>query len=290
MPSTQSVRATQLRGVPETLMITLYALAIENQQTNSILHDAKAVEIIQQLDYDFSKFKQGWSSQLACVIRAGQMDRMVQNFIKTHPYAVIVNLGAGLCTRFSRLQTAHVHWYDVDFPEVIDLRRQVFEACDNCSQDGSDNNHLIAKSILDFSWMDEIDRESKQPMMIIYEGVAMYLTAAENQALLQHIQTRFGSIEVLFDVISQRVARSTSTHDTVSKTSAGFKWGINQSLDLERWGPGFILKREEFYLQHFLDDLQRLPTVWRLISQILPSLPIMLFKNSGRIVGLQVGL
>lgn len=288
MPSTQTVKATQFTGVPETLMITLYGRAFENQRPNPILRDAKAAEIIKQLNYDFSKFEQGWSSQLAVVIRAGHMDRIVQNFIKTHPYAVIVNLGAGLCTRFSRLQPAHVHWYDVDFPDVIDLRRQVFAACDG--QDTREHNHRVAKSILDFTWMDEIDRKPKQPMMVLYEGVAMYLTEAENKALLQQIQTRFGSIEVLFDVISQRTARSTLKHDTVSKTNAEFKWGINQSLDLEHWGSGFILKREEFYLQHFLDDVQRLPMIWRLISHILPSLPMMLFKNSGRIVGLQVGL
>lgn len=288
MPSTQSVSATQLRGVPETLMITLYARAMEHQRVNPILRDAKAAEMIQQLDYDFSKFEQGWSSQLGCVVRARQMDQIVQNFIKTHPYAVIVNLGAGLCTRFSRLQTAHVHWYDVDFPDVIDLRKQVLAACEG--QDGSEHTHLVPKSILDFTWMDEINREPKQPMMVIYEGVAMYLTEADNKALLQQIQAQFGSIEVLFDVISQRTARSTAKHDTVSKTSAEFKWGINQSLDLEHWGLGFILKREEFYLQYFLDDLQRLPTVWRLISRIFPALPMMLFKNAGRIVGLQVGL
>ncbi len=120
MTLTQSV---QLHGVPETLMITLYARAVESQRSRPILDDPKAVEILNQLDYDFSKFEQGWASQLGCAIWTGQIDRIVQNFINTHPYAVIVNLGAGLCTRFSRLQTAHVHWYDVDFPNVIDLRR-----------------------------------------------------------------------------------------------------------------------------------------------------------------------
>lgn len=283
-------QSVQLKGVPETLMITLYARAVETQRPCPVLHDPKAVEILNQLNYDCSKFEQGWASQLGCVIRARQMDRIVQNFINTHPYAVIANLGAGLCTRCSRLQTAHVHWYDVDYPDVINLRRQVFRACNGHSQNGEHHNHLVAKSILDFTWMDEIDRKPKQPMMVIYEGVAMYLTEAENKTLLQQIQTRFGSIEVLLDVISQRVAQRTSKHDTVSKTSAEFKWGINQSLDLERWGQGFVLKQEEFYLQHFLDDLQRLPTVWRWISRIFPSLPMMLFKNSGRIVGLQVGI
>ncbi|PZD72613.1 hypothetical protein C1752_03449 [Acaryochloris thomasi RCC1774] len=117
----------QLAGVPETLLITLYARAAESQKSDAILQDEKAIEIAQRLDYDFAKFEPGWSSQLGCVIRAWHIDMLVQTFIDTHPEAIIVNLGAGLCTRYLRLETAQVRWYDIDFPEVIELRRQLFE-------------------------------------------------------------------------------------------------------------------------------------------------------------------
>ncbi|MEO0376853.1 MAG: class I SAM-dependent methyltransferase, partial [Cyanobacteria bacterium P01_A01_bin.17] len=104
MPATSDI-SVQLKGVPETLLITLYARAAESQKSEPILQDPKAVEIAHQLDYDFSKFEPGWSSQLGCVIRAGHIDRIVQVFIKAHPEAVVINLGAGLCTRYSRLET-----------------------------------------------------------------------------------------------------------------------------------------------------------------------------------------
>lgn len=270
----------ELKGIAETLMITLYARAIETQRPDPILNDRKAVEIAESLDYDFSKYEKGWASQLGCVIRARKYDHIIQNFLETHPSAGIVNLGAGLCTRFSRIDNGEVHWYEVDFPEVIALRRKFFQE--------SNRYHFIAKSILDFTWMDAIQRQPNQPIMIIYEGVSMYLSEAENKALLEQIMARFKPVEVFFDVLNVNRARSTKQHDTVSKTSAEFKWGIDDSHELETWSPSLRLKQEEFYLSQFLDYPQRLPLPWRTVAQLLPWIPLALFKNSGRIVGLQI--
>jgi O-methyltransferase involved in polyketide biosynthesis len=137
--------------------------------------------------------------------------------------------------------------------------------------------------------MDAIQRQGNQPMMILYEGVSMYLPGAENRALLQQIEARFSPLEVLFDVLNRNSSHSTKHHDTVSKTNAEFKWGIDQSCDLESWSPNIRLKHEVFYLSQFLDYPQRLPVPWRTVAQLLPSLPLALFKNSGRIVHLQIG-
>jgi hypothetical protein len=49
------------------------------------------------------------------------------------------------------------------------------------------------------------------------------------------------------------------------------------------------LKHEEFYLTQFLGYPQRLPIVWHIVSQFFPFIPLALFKNSSRIVQLQIG-
>ncbi|QYO68733.1 class I SAM-dependent methyltransferase [Leptolyngbya sp. 7M] len=132
-------------------MITLYARAIETRRPDPILSDAKAVEIAERLDYDFAKYEKGWGSQLGCVLRVRTYDQIVQNFLETYPSAVIVNLGAGMCTRLSRIDNGEVHWYEVDFPEVIALRRKFFQE--------NSRYQFIAQSILDFTWMDAIQRQ-----------------------------------------------------------------------------------------------------------------------------------
>lgn len=53
------VSVENLKGVPETLLITLYNRAVESQREDAILRDEKAVAMVEQIDYDFSRFGQG---------------------------------------------------------------------------------------------------------------------------------------------------------------------------------------------------------------------------------------
>jgi O-methyltransferase involved in polyketide biosynthesis len=274
----------QLTGVAETLMITLYARYIETQRPDSLFQDPKAVEIAERTNYNFEKYAKGWASKLGVVIRVQEYDRLIKNFIETHPSAVIINLGCGLCTRFTRIDNGSVRWYEVDFPEVIELRRKFFEE--------SERYQFIPQSILDFTWSDRIQRAPNQPLMIVMEGVSPYLSEAENQAIVWQIRDRFASskelhlapTEFVFDVLNRQSAKSAKRHDTVSKTNAEFKSGIDKGKEVEAWSEGITLKDEIYYLTQFVNHPQRLPLWARYLSFIM----VPLFKNSGRIIHLQI--
>ena len=45
----------KIHGVPETMLQTLFARAAHSQKKEHKFYDAKAIEIVKQLDYDFSK-------------------------------------------------------------------------------------------------------------------------------------------------------------------------------------------------------------------------------------------
>jgi O-methyltransferase involved in polyketide biosynthesis len=53
-----------------------------------------------------------------------------REFMARHPNAVVAHLGCGLDTRFERVDDGRVTWYDLDLPEVMDLRRRLIEARD----------------------------------------------------------------------------------------------------------------------------------------------------------------
>ncbi len=117
-----------MNKIPETMLITLWAKATENQQQNPLLRDEKAAEIISKIDYDFSKFKKAAFSQAGVCVRANLIDEEARKFIAAHPDAVVIQLGAGLDARYERLGCPEVtHWYELDLPEVMQLRRQFFE-------------------------------------------------------------------------------------------------------------------------------------------------------------------
>ena len=43
-----------LEGVEKTMLLTLFAKAKHSQQKNHKFYDSKAIEVISQIDYDFS--------------------------------------------------------------------------------------------------------------------------------------------------------------------------------------------------------------------------------------------
>jgi O-methyltransferase involved in polyketide biosynthesis len=147
----------------------------------------------------------------------------------------------------------------------------------------TDRCQYIGRSLFDFAWIDEIQRDDHQPLLIILEGVTPYLTESEVKALLQQVRNRCSPATLIFDVLNQRSARNSKRHDTVSKTDAVFQWGIDRAEDIENWGVGMQLKAQDYYLKEFQNYPERLP-LW---ARYTRSLLTLLFANSGRVLQLE---
>ncbi len=107
----------RLDPVQETLVIPLYGRAVETAKPRGVLRDGKAARIVASIDYDFARFD-GGPSLLGTVLRTRILDTWTRQFLTDHP--------AGLSSRFERLGTGTCRWFDLDLPDVIDLRRQFF--------------------------------------------------------------------------------------------------------------------------------------------------------------------
>ena len=92
-----------LKGISETLLVPLWARAVETKRSNHIIKDDKAVEMMEHIEYDFSKFDLQEMPQISIIIRTELLDKATQAFMDKNPDAIIINLGCGLDTRFSRL-------------------------------------------------------------------------------------------------------------------------------------------------------------------------------------------
>ena len=120
----------KLSGVSQTLLNPLWNRAKISKDYSSLFYDAKAVELIEKIDYDFStndKVIPGYLL-LLFVARAKQFDDKIRAYIREHPRASVVNIGAGLDTTFYRVDNGTIHWYDLDLPAVIDIRKQLLPA------------------------------------------------------------------------------------------------------------------------------------------------------------------
>ena len=120
-----------LNGVAETLLITLYVRAMESQRPDALLKDEKAVRLVKQMDYDFKRIRQikmDEDDKTVIILRNREFDRHVRDFLRWHPQAVVVHIGCGLDVRFERVDNGQVECYDLDLPEVIELRRKFISA------------------------------------------------------------------------------------------------------------------------------------------------------------------
>lgn len=250
----------QLTQVQETLFITLHAKAIDHRSKNSILNDAKADEILQQVDYDFRKMESFGNDNLL-LVRAKQYDEWLREFLKANHKAVVVNLGCGLDTRVSRINPpAGVFWFDVDYPEVIQLREKFYS--------NREGYQMIASSITDAQWLTPIPRE--RPTMIIADGVLEYLSVDEAKVLLNRITDHFSQGQIVFDVMSGYAIQAGRSRASQT-TGALQKWAVNEPGEVDRLNPK--LNRTEAISLFSSPYLQQLPWAFRGLYRLVALMP-----------------
>src|SRR6266508_2788502 len=213
----------------ETMLITLYGRALQSRSEHPILRDTWAEDAVHRVDYDFDKLKVGQRAALLFACRATQLDRWTTSFLADHPGATVLHLGCGLDSRFYRIASPPtVRWFDLDYPEVIALRRRLYSE--------PTGYHMIGSSLADLSWLDKVPGE--RPAMIVAEGVTMYLTEDIMKALLKALTDHFPSGQLAFDAHTPQLVRwLTKTGATVRGTGATFGWGIDSPADIKRLEP-----------------------------------------------------
>lgn len=252
----------------ETLLITLQAKALDNRSKNPILYDKKAEEMLQMIDYDFEKIN-GFGNEIM-VIRAKQLDTWIHEFLKKQPNATILNLGCGLDTRISRINPKEtVHWFDVDFPEVIELRKAFF------------SNHkgyeMIPSSVTELDWLKKIP--NNQPTMIIAEGVLEYLSEDEVKNLLNRLTKHFPNGQIAFDVMNS-FAINSGKKELKQTTGAVHKWAVDDIHDVDKLDSKLNrIANISIFKSKFI---HKLPLKTRLLYSAMSIVPS--FKNMMRLL------
>ncbi|GAA4979254.1 class I SAM-dependent methyltransferase [Actinopolymorpha pittospori] len=213
----------------ETSLLTLYGKAIDARRKPSILGDTMAVAAIDRVDYDFTRLKSAGRVAPNAAARAKHFDNWAREFLATHERATVLHLGAGLDTRVWRLDPGPgVRWYDVDFPKVVDIRRQIFP--------DRDNYHLIGASVTAPEWLDKVPADL--PTLIVAEGLTMYLRPEEGHELFRRITDRFPSGTLLIDGQSRLALRMVNKKLSRSLGSGQIMhWAIEDPQELVRVNP-----------------------------------------------------
>ena len=262
----------KLEGVPETLLVPLWARATETKHDNPIVKDEKAVEIMDQIDYDFSKFKNQEPTQVSVAVRTELLDKAAKTFIDKYPDASIINIGCGLDTRFLRVDNCKICWYDLDLPDVISIRKQFFQE--------SERHKVIAKSVFDYSWIDDIN--VNEHVLIIAEGIFMYLTEHEVKDIMNKLARAFKGAEMLLETTPASLVKQNQKQDLIKEQyqiEARLQWGIKKGKDIEKLNSYIEFIEDWHYFDYHKDR-------WRIIRW-LSLIPTFKERFGNRIVHLK---
>lgn len=252
----------KLSGVPETMLQTVYARAKESR-TRGAIHDAKAEEIIRRLDYDFSLADKDAAMHSGVIARTIVLDRLVKGWLAKNPGAVVLNIACGLDTRCYRME-GYAHWYNLDLPETIAVREKLLPEDGTVSQ--------IAMSAME-DWGSEI-KEQNAPVLVIIEGLTMYLSEADVQRIFSVISGRFAKAMVFVETMNPVVVKRFK-EKSIEGSNAKFTWGVKNGAALAALLPGY-----RFVEEHCLTEgmaafvpvyklLDKLPAVRNISNRIV---------------------
>lgn len=226
----------KLSGVPETMLQTVYARAKESRG-RGVIHDAKAEEIIEKLDYDFSLADKDAAMRSGVIARTIVLDRLTKEWLAKHPGAVVVNIACGLDTRCYRV-SGYSHWYNLDLPETMAVRERLLPENGAISQ--------IAMSAMD-NWGGKIS-EQNVPVLVVIEGLTMYLSTKDVQQIFAVISRRFEKATVFVETMSPMMARHFK-EKSIEGSHAKFSWGVKNGEALAALLAGFQCREEHSLIE-----------------------------------------
>lgn len=217
----------KLKNVQETLLVPLFARAYVSKHYKSKFLDPLSINLVDKIEYDFSKFEKGKLSIWGVLARTIILDRECKKIISENPDITILTIGCGLDTRFNRIDNNKIKWIGLDFSEVIELRKKLLTK--------TEREIYIEGNALDENWVNKIKIEGKT--LIILEGILMYFSEEEVKKLFKILNDNFPNAIILAEFSKPFLVKNQKYHDTIKKSSAAFKWGIFNSKNIEKICP-----------------------------------------------------
>jgi methyltransferase (TIGR00027 family) len=273
--------ADGLEGVAQTLLISLAARAADARLEKPILGDKYALDAVESIDYDFTRSSMSEAEAAAVAVRTTIFDQWTSSFVSQNPTCTIIHLGCGLDSRAQRIAWgANVHWFDIDLPEAITLRRKVLPT----SYQGR-SYAMIGADIRQEEWLTSLPRD--RPTALVMEGLLSYLKPDEVESLIARIVRHFHHGNIMMDCISSLVlsAGPAARPDAVLRTGADFQSAIDDPITLERKHEGVKVLEAIRFVE--APGVEKLPLMTRVRMYIVSWIPGL--RDASRLLRLSFG-
>lgn len=116
---------------------------------------------------------------------------------------------------------------------------------------------MLPSSVTELDWINSISPKGLA-VLVIAEGLFMYLKEAEVKEVILALQRAFPSCNLTFDAYSGFTAKRATSHPSIKHTGAKVNWGIDDPREIEQWAAGIRFKEERYFGQfNGIDMLNR---------------------------------
>jgi O-methyltransferase involved in polyketide biosynthesis len=237
--------------VQETLVIPLFGRLVCSERFPELFSDPDAKRICNSLDYDFAEKRKkmespaGLFGALEVAQRQYDLRCEAEAYLKEHPKAAVVNLGCGLDDTFRKCDNGLCHGYNIDLPDVINIRNELLPAVER--------EQNLACDLNDDSWMDGIDASGGA--VFFAAGVFYYFKTEEVRKLFAAMAARFPGAVLAFDACNERGAklmRKTWLKEAgITDVSAFFS--LEDEAELRDWNDHFSSVTAKSYMRGYRD-------------------------------------
>ncbi len=205
-----------MNNVNKTLYIPLYGKAYVSQK-GILLSDKKAEEIWASEGFKLGgKSKSKWLAYYMS-IRSAVFDEWLLGQMETHPDATVLHIGCGMDARVLRVGTRGHMWYDVDFSDVIAERGRYYTE--------TDDYKMLVGDARENDWLADIPECGH--VVVVLEGVSMYLSHNETQSLLSNLCAHFSSVTLLVDCYTVLAAKMSKYKNPINDVGVTKVYGID---------------------------------------------------------------
>ena len=205
-----------MNNVNKTLYIPLYGKAYVSQK-GILLCDKKAEEIWAAEGFKLGgKSKSKWLAYYMG-IRSAVFDEWLSQKMDELENAVVLHIGCGMDSRVLRVGTRGHKWYDVDFSDVIAERSRYYVE--------TDDYKMLAGDARVGEWLSQIPQNGHA--VVVLEGVSMYLSHNEMQALINNLCAHFSGVSLLVDCYTVLAAKMSKYKNPINEVGVTEVGGID---------------------------------------------------------------
>lgn len=236
-----------MNAVNKTLYIPLYGKSYVSKK-NLILHDVKAEEIWGKEHFELKrKSRSRWLAYFMAM-RARIFDEWVKSNICGSDDLMILHIGCGMDSRCLRIKEKVDLWYDIDFPDVIAERKRYYE----------ENSHyrMLEGDASKPKWIKDLP--DAKNVLVLLEGISMYLTLSEVQELLFEITQKYENVGILMDVYTSLGAKASKYKNPINDVGVTLVYGIDEPTSVIKEGCIDFTQELDMAPMKLINELQGL--------------------------------